>query len=54
VLPDAITACEQIIAGTAAVEVRPANLPNAPVRSFVTVGRTHIGFNPEGIFEPRP
>ena len=52
VLPDAITACQQIVAGTAQVEVRPANLPNAPVRSFVTIGRTNVAFNPDGIFEP--
>jgi hydroxyacylglutathione hydrolase len=53
VLPDAITACEQIIAGTAQVEVRPARLPQAPMRSIATVGRTMVSFNPDGIFEPR-
>jgi len=53
VLPDAITACEQIMAGTANVVVKPASLPNAPVRSFALVGRTQVAFNPEGIFEPK-
>jgi hydroxyacylglutathione hydrolase len=51
VLPDAITACEQIIAGTAAVVVKPSRLPNAPMQSIVTIGRTSISFNPDGIHE---
>jgi glyoxylase-like metal-dependent hydrolase (beta-lactamase superfamily II) len=51
VLPDAITACEQIIAGTAKVEVKPAALPNFPTRPMVTIGRTNVTFNPEGIYE---
>lgn len=52
VLPDAITACEQIVAGTANVEVKSSNFPGAPVRSIVTIGRTQVSFNPEGIHEP--
>jgi len=51
VLPDAITACEQIVAGTANVVVRPSGFPNAPMQNIVTVGRTNISFNPDGIFE---
>jgi hydroxyacylglutathione hydrolase len=51
VLPDAITACEQILAGTAKVEVRPAPLPNFPTRPVVTIGRTNVTFNPDGILE---
>jgi hydroxyacylglutathione hydrolase len=52
VLPDAITACEQILAGTATVELKPAPLPTLPMMHMVTIGRTHIGFNPDGIREP--
>jgi hydroxyacylglutathione hydrolase len=51
VLPDAITACEQILAGTAVVEVKPARLPKGPIRSMVTIGRTTVSFNPDGIHE---
>jgi glyoxylase-like metal-dependent hydrolase (beta-lactamase superfamily II) len=53
VLPDAITACEQIVAGTAKVEVRPAPLPNFPTRPVVTIGRTNVSFIPDGIYETR-
>lgn len=53
VLRDAITACEQIIAGTANVVVKPSAFPNAPIQSIVTIGRTNISFNPNGIFEPK-
>jgi hydroxyacylglutathione hydrolase len=53
VLPDAITACEQIVAGSAKIEVRPSAFPNAPMRSIVTIGRTSVSFNPDGIFEPK-
>ena len=49
VLPDAITACEQILAGTAVVEVKPSQFPNAPIRSIVKIGRTNVSFNPDGI-----
>ena len=49
VLPDAITACEQIVAGTAAVEVAPARLPGAQMVHSVLIGRTRVTFNPEGI-----
>jgi hydroxyacylglutathione hydrolase len=49
VLPDAITACEQIIAGTATVVVKPSPFPNSPMQNIVTVGRTHVSFNPDGI-----
>jgi glyoxylase-like metal-dependent hydrolase (beta-lactamase superfamily II) len=52
VLPDAITACEQIVAGTAKVEVRPAPLPDFPAKPVVTIGRTNVSFFPEGIREP--
>ena len=52
VLPDAITACEQIIAGTASVILRPTMLPGAPLRHIATVGRTNIGFDPAGVREP--
>lgn len=51
VLPDAITACEQIVAGTAQVELRPARLPGAPVRPVVTIGRVNVSFSPEGVLE---
>ncbi len=51
VLPDAITACEQIMAGTAKVDIRPASLPGAPLIHVVTVGRTNVAFNPGGIYE---
>ena len=53
VLFDAITACEQIVAGTANVVVKPSAFPNAPMQSIVTIGRTNISFNPNGIFEPK-
>jgi hydroxyacylglutathione hydrolase len=49
VLPDAITACEQILAGTAAVDVAPARLPGAQMVHSVLVGRTRVTFNPDGI-----
>lgn len=49
VLPDAITACEQIVAGTATVVVKPGRLPNAPMQNVVTIGHTNISFNPHGI-----
>ena len=52
VLPDAITACEQIVAGTATVVVKPSPFPNTPKRSVVTVSRTNVSFNPDGIHEP--
>jgi hypothetical protein len=51
VLPDAITACEQILAGTANVEIKARLLPNLPMLHTVTIGRTRIGFNPEGVRE---
>jgi hydroxyacylglutathione hydrolase len=51
VLADAITACEQIVAGTAKVEVRPAALPNFPTKPVVTIGRTNVSFFPDGIRE---
>jgi hydroxyacylglutathione hydrolase len=51
VLPDAITACEQIVAGTAEVEVSPARLPGAQMVHSVKVGRTRVTFNPDGIRE---
>jgi len=51
VLPDAITACEQIIACTATVAVRPSSFPNMPPQNVVTIGRTRVSFNPNGIYE---
>ena len=51
VLPDAITACEQILAGTARVEVKPAALPAFPTKPVVTIGRTNVSFFPDGIRE---
>ena len=51
VLPDAITACERIVAGTADVTVRPAWVPDRPPQHVVTVGRTRVSFNPDGIRE---
>jgi hydroxyacylglutathione hydrolase len=51
VLPDAITTCEQIVAGTAKAEVRPAPMPNFPARPVVTIGRTNVSFFPDGIHD---
>jgi glyoxylase-like metal-dependent hydrolase (beta-lactamase superfamily II) len=51
VLADAITACEQIVAGTAKVEIRPAPLPSFPTKPVVTIGRTNVSFFPDGIRE---
>ena len=51
VLPDAITACEQILAGSAAVEILPARLPGGALTHSVLVGRTRVTFNPEGLRE---
>jgi hydroxyacylglutathione hydrolase len=53
VLPDAIKACEQILAGTATVEVKPSIIPNLPLQHVVKIGRTQVSFNPAGIYEPR-
>lgn len=53
VLPDVITACEQIVAGTAKVEIKPSFVPNMPPRPTVTIGRTRVTFNPDGIHEDR-
>lgn len=50
-LRDAITACEQIVAGTAEVVVKPSPFPNAPDQHVVTIGRTSISFDPQGIHE---
>lgn len=52
VLPDAITACQQILDGTAVVEVKPALLPGARLQHVVTIGRTRVSFNPNGIHDP--
>ena len=48
VLPDAISACEQILDGTAHVEMRPSAFPGAPIQHIVKIGRTNVSFNPEG------
>jgi len=44
VLPDAITACETFLDGTAAVEMRPFPFPGRPDRPMVQVGRTKVFF----------
>lgn len=51
VLPDVITACEQIVAGTASVTTRPWPFASSRPRPTVTIGRTHVAFNPEGIHD---
>ncbi len=51
VLPDAITACEQILDGTAVTETRPAPNPKFPAKPVVTIGRTKVSFFPDGIHE---
>jgi hypothetical protein len=51
VLADAITAREQIMDGTAKVEIRPAPLPQFPAKPVVTIGRTNGSFYLEGIRE---
>jgi hydroxyacylglutathione hydrolase len=51
VLRDAITACEQIVAGTAKVELRPPWNPKFPAKPVVTIGRTNVSFFSDGIFE---
>jgi hydroxyacylglutathione hydrolase len=48
-LPDAIRACEQILAGTAAVEVKPSRLPHGRVMHVATVGRTMVSYNPDNL-----
>jgi glyoxylase-like metal-dependent hydrolase (beta-lactamase superfamily II) len=50
-LADAITACEQIVAGTASVEIRPAWVPDRPPQHVVMIGRTRVSFNPDGVLE---
>ncbi len=51
VLPDAIAACEQILDGSAKVEISPSRLPGAALAHSVTVGRTKVTFNPDGLRE---
>jgi hydroxyacylglutathione hydrolase len=51
VLPDAITACEQIVAGTAKAEVRLSPMPNFPAKPVVTIGRTNVSFFADGVHE---
>ena len=53
VLPDAITACEQIVAGTAVAVVEPSPFRPGTAQHVVTVGRTNVSFVPEGIHEPQ-
>ena len=50
-LRDAISACEQILAGTAQVELRPPWNPKFPAKPVATVGRTHVSFFADGITE---
>ena len=45
VLPDVITACEQIMDGTAKTEIKPSPNPKFPAKPVVTVGRTHVSFS---------
>lgn len=52
VLPDAIAACEQIVAGTAVAVVTPSPFRPGTVQHVMTVGRTNVSFVPEGIHEP--
>jgi hydroxyacylglutathione hydrolase len=51
VLADVITACEQILAGTAHVELKPNPLRNNALQPVVIIGRSKVSFNPEGIHE---
>ena len=51
VLPDAIAACEQIVAGMADVKVEPSPLMAGRMQHVVTVGRTNISFNPERVHD---
>jgi len=53
VLPDAITACEQIVAGTAVAVIKPSPFRPGTVQHVVTVGRTNVSFVPDGIHEPQ-
>jgi len=49
VLPDAIAAVQQILAGTAEVTVERLPLPGAPEPHMVQVGRTRVSFDPAHI-----
>jgi hydroxyacylglutathione hydrolase len=53
VLAECITICEQLIAGTANVVLRPSFFRQGAMQSTVTVGSTKISFNPDGIHEPK-
>ena len=46
VLPEAIMACQQILDGTATVEVKPSLLPGGRMQHVVTIGRTRVSFTP--------
>ena len=52
-LDEAITAGEQIVDGTAKIEVRPSAFPGAPVQNIVKIGNTEVTFTIEGIYEPQ-
>ena len=54
VLPDAITACEQIVAGTAKTVIKPPLMPSFPAKPVVTIGRTNVSFFPDGIHDGIP
>lgn len=51
VLADAITACEQIVTGTANAILRPSSNPKFPAKPVVTVGRTQVSFFADGILD---
>jgi glyoxylase-like metal-dependent hydrolase (beta-lactamase superfamily II) len=53
VLTECITICEQLIAGTANVVLKPSIFRQDAMQGTVTVGSTKISFNPDGIHEPK-
>jgi hydroxyacylglutathione hydrolase len=52
VMRDVITACEQIIAGTAEVVEKPWPFSTSRPRPTVTIGRSMVAFDPAGIHDP--
>jgi len=50
---DVIRPCEQIVAGTANIEIKPSAFPGALKQNIVTIERTAVSFNSDGIFEPK-
>lgn len=51
VLPNAVKAMEQLMDGTAQVEIVPHNIPGEPPRHIVRIRTTMVTFNPDGIFD---